>query len=214
MLKKISKQWILVISLILTLFSQLALSEEKSAENRLFDLLSKLDSMQADFQQQVINEQGELLQETSGGMTIKRPGKLLWITRIPYQHQVITDGETLWVYDLDLEQVTQQAFVRSLDQAPALLLSGDLTAISEQFVITNHQDKQNEFRLTPKNEGSVFAHIELHFEENQLDRLILNDNFGQRTDIAFNHVLVNLPVQDKQFIFTPPEHVDLIINEH
>lgn len=213
MLKETIKR-ILVASLLLATFSQSALTEENSAADHLFRLLEQLSSIQADFQQQVISEQGELLQETSGGMTVKRPGKLLWITRIPYQHQVITNGETLWIYDLDLEQVTQQAFVQSLDQAPALLLSGNLAAISEQFVITRQQGELNQFSLTPKNEGSVFSYIELHFAEDQLERLILNDNFGQRTDISFSHVLINSPIQDEQFTFEPPADVDLIINEH
>lgn len=200
--------------LFLATFNPSASAEENPDADRLFKLLEQLNSIQADFQQQVISEQGELLQETSGGMTVKRPGKLIWITRIPYQHQVITNGETLWIYDLDLEQVTQQAFVQSLDQAPALLLSGNLTAIAEQFVITSQQGELNQFTLTPKNEGSVFSFIKLHFAGGQLERLILNDNFGQRTDISFNHVLINLPIRDEQFNFEPPADVDLIINEH
>ena len=196
-------------------FSSQWVLAEKTAENHLFALLQEINSLQAGFEQQVRNEQGEVLQQTTGEMLIKRPGKLLWITQTPYQHQVITDGDTLWVYDLDLEQVTQQPFVHSLDQAPALLLSGDLEAISNQFTITNQvDDDQQRFTLTPINEGSVFSSLELRFAGNRLDRLVLSDNFAQRTAIRFTNLSINPPIEDAQFSFVPPEHVDLIINEH
>jgi outer membrane lipoprotein carrier protein len=198
-----------------SLFVSSLLQASPDAEQELFLLLEQLQSLEGRFQQTITDERGEIVQEARGELLVKRPGKLLWSTQEPYQHQVITDGQTLWIYDLDLEQVTQQAFTNNLDQAPALLLSGDIKAISEQFVIDAVETGETlkHYSLQPKAQGSVFSSIEVVFNQAALSKLLLKDNFGQLTDISFDQVKMNPVLADKRFQFTPPEHVDLIIND-
>ena len=182
---------------------------------QLNQLFQGMDTLQGRFQQTIVGRNEEVLQQASGLLQVKRPHQLKWFTQEPYQHQIITDGNILWVYDLDLEQATRQAFASNLDQAPALLLSGDITAISERFTISQilQSDGGQRFQLQPRLEGSVFSSIVIGFVDQQLSELLLSDNFGQQTRIVFSDLQINKLIADEQFQFVPPEQVDVINDE-
>ena len=118
------------------LFSCCAAAESRlDSVEKLTRLLSPMESLEGQFEQSIFAEDGQLMQQASGRLKIKRPRQMIWETLQPYQHKVVTNGVLLWIHDLDLEQVTQQEFGDNLDQAPALLLSGNVQALSEKFVI-------------------------------------------------------------------------------
>ena len=82
-------------------------------------------TMQADFDQQVLDGNRQLLQSSQGHMWIMRPGRFRWDYETPYKQQLVADGERLWSYDEELEQVTVQPASEVLTSTPAMLLSGD-----------------------------------------------------------------------------------------
>ena len=84
-----------------------------------------LITMQADFDQQVLDGNRQLLQSSQGHMWIMRPGRFRWDYKSPYKQQLVADGERLWSYDEELEQVTVQPASEVLTSTPAMLLSGD-----------------------------------------------------------------------------------------
>src|SRR5262245_30958888 len=99
---------------------------DDAATQRLSELLSKAQTMTARFSQLTLDGSGTRLQETSGQLSLKRPGLFRWHTDAPQEQLLISNGEKVWLFDPDLEQVTIQKLDQRLTQTPALLLSGDL----------------------------------------------------------------------------------------
>ena len=199
-----------VLALLLAVFPASA----DPATEQLNAQLANMQAFKTHFRQTISDEKGELLQEASGELIIQRPRKLYWSTQQPYQHLVVTDGKVLWVYDIDLEQVSRQPFSDELDQAPALLLSGEIEQISKHYAVsTSMVDSTLRFELLPKKPGSVFQRMTIDFNNKKLLGMSLTDNFGQLTEIIFSELELNPQIDPELFNFSPPEGLDVIIDE-
>jgi outer membrane lipoprotein carrier protein len=195
------------------LFAVFTASADPATE-QLSAQLANMQAFKTDFTQKITDEKGELLQEASGELIIQRPRKLYWSTQQPYQHLVVTDGKVLWIYDIDLEQVSRQPFSDDLDQAPALLLSGEIEQISKHYAVsTSMVDNTLRFELHPKKSGSVFQRMTVDFNNKKLLGMSLTDNFGQLTEIIFSKLELNPQIDPELFNFSPPEGLDVIIDE-
>ncbi|WP_297292716.1 outer membrane lipoprotein chaperone LolA [Oceanicoccus sp.] len=199
--------------LLLSSFSLVAASE--TAVQQLSAQLQAMNSLTAEFKQTINDNTGAVLQEAEGSLTVKRPRRFHWRTEQPYEHLVVTDGKDLWLYDIDLEQITQQAFTPDLDKAPALLLSGEVDEISKQYQVqvSSSADNTLTFTLTPNRPDNLFKQLTISFNNKQLQGMILKDSFEQLTTIMFSSVRLNVDVADSLFLFTPPDGVDVIRDE-
>ena len=186
---------------------------EAVATKKLVENLSAMNSMKADFHQTVEDSKRARLQDVTGKIWVKRPGKFRWDTNEPYPQSIITNGELLWIYDVDLEQITQRKLDRQVGNTPALLLSGNPEAISESFAISAYEYEETgewRFDLTPKSEEALFELLRVHFVNGKLRDMFLRDSLGQTTRIEFKSPEINVAVDDKVFDFEPPEGVDVI----
>lgn len=109
----------------------LSASEGSDSANELASLLKGYESYQADFIQIVVNENGNKVQETRGSLKAKRPGLFYWETSAPLSQFIVSDGETVEVYDPDLEQVTIHNLDDRVQSTPALLLSGEVDNLED-----------------------------------------------------------------------------------
>ena len=131
---------------------------------------------------------------------------------VPLEQFVVSDGNQLWLYDPDLEQVTVQAMGQHVVQTPALLLSGNVDELDDIFQIRlmpGEEDEQ-QFELTPKQGDSLFEQLRLTFSEGTLVQMHMADSLGQRSSLEFSNTQVNPLLEDSLFQFTPPEGVDVI----
>lgn len=191
-------------------------SEGVSASQRLSQLFATMRSIQADFDQQISDESGHRLQQASGKLVVKRPRQFYWRTLQPYEHLIVASGDVLWIYDVDLEQVSRQPFSDDLDRAPALILSGEAEKLAQQYHIemTDSGEANTQvFTLTPLQSDGVFRELQLTFVAEQLVSMKLVDNFEQQTDIRFSGVKYNVDIAPDQFEFSPPAGIDVIVNE-
>lgn len=188
------------------------LGAESSAAQQLTQQLTAIQSMQADFTQRVVDERGELLQEASGKVWIQRPRRLLWSTQEPYHHQIMTDGETLWMIDYDLDQISRKPFTEPLDMAPGLLLSGDVATIVKHYRVSTQRtsDSEQQFILLPNDEASVFQSMALTFRNQKPHTMRFTDHMGQQTTIQFRQVTLNVSLDTQLFRFVPPAGVEVI----
>jgi outer membrane lipoprotein carrier protein len=184
---------------------------EAVAAERLNTLLSRANTMSADFSQMTLSSNGANLQESSGRLVLKRPGMFRWHTAPPAEQLLVSDGEQIWLYDPDLEQVTIQKMDKRLTHTPALLLSGDVSKLQENFDITVIESGNvSEFLLTPKVNDTLFDNLRLSFLDGKINDMQLSDAVGQRTNILFQGVKVNESVQQSDFSFEVPPGVDVI----
>ncbi|MEH6492415.1 outer membrane lipoprotein chaperone LolA [Halopseudomonas sp.] len=186
-------------------------AEQKSAAKRLNELLSAANTMSATFSQMTLSSNGSSLQETTGQVTLQRPGMFRWHTDAPLEQVLISNGEKIWLFDPDLEQVTIQKLDQRLTHTPALLLSGDVSTLAENFSISWKEGSAvDDFVLSPKASDSMFETLRLSFRGGVINDMQLNDPIGQRTNILFQGVQLNQPVDAGQFNFTVPDWVDVI----
>jgi outer membrane lipoprotein carrier protein len=178
----------------------------------LHELLSHTRSLQGDFTQVTTDQQGEVVEENTGTFAIKRPGLLRWHIAEPFEQLLVSNGETLWVYDPDLEQVTINTVDEQMQQNSALLLSSDLEKLQANYEAEEVRTEGNEkvFALLPKDAGNSFERLELQFEGDQLTGWDLYTALGEKSTFTFEDLKVNEPVADELFKFDPPPGVDVL----
>ena len=202
--------------LFLTLLASVSSAHAASATDRLMDFFTNVKSMQAEFTQTVVS-QGFAGKETSHGVfRLLRPGKFRWDYTEPYQQHIIADGNKLWVYDVDMDQVIVKSLNQVLGQTPAVLLSGS-ASLTDRFDIQDLPSKQDQglswVQLRPKDGESSYERLMLGFNDQNIRAMELVDNFGQVTALLFSKVQRNLDMDTKTFQFEPPPGVDVIGEE-
>lgn len=168
-------------------------------------------SVRANFHQVVTDKQGRKVQEVDGEMQLLRPNKFRWDYRKPYEQQIISDGNQVWLYDTELAQVTVRSLDKSIGSSPAALLAGG-AAIDKTFKLINAPGKGDLewINAIPKDKESGFEMILMGFNGNQIQEMSLVDSFGHTTKIVFSQVEVNLQLGEKNFLFNPPKGVDVV----
>ncbi|MCF7202634.1 outer membrane lipoprotein chaperone LolA [Pseudomonas oligotrophica] len=201
---------------LLSLFAFLAVlapahADESASTRRLTSLLNQAETLTGRFSQLSLDAGGTQLQETSGELALKRPGQFRWHTDEPMEQLLVSNGEKVWLYDPDLEQVTIQKLDQRLTHTPALLLSGDVSSISENFEIS-HKEAGDviDFTLRPKARDTLFDSLRLSFRGGVINDMQLIDSVGQRTNILFMGVKMNQPLKADLFSFEIPEGADVI----
>jgi len=177
------------------------------------EFFTDLQTLQADFDQQVLDGNRQLLQSSQGHMWIKRPGRFRWDYETPYRQQLVADGEHLWSYDEDLEQVTVQPASEVLTSTPAVLLSGDkplelLFSIEDTSTTAGEQ----QVTLVPKSDDSNVTRLHVHFSGKLLTRIDAEDSFGNTTQFSFTRLERNPELDESIFTFTPPAGADVVGN--
>ena len=171
----------------------------------------EIKSFEARFGQVVLDESLNSIDDGQGKVWIKRPGLFRWDYEPPEAQEIVGDGEQVWIYDIELEQVTVRDQQQALGRTPAILLagSGDLT---ENYYIDDigTQGRYDWVNLVPKDEDSGFTEVRIGFEDNRLRLMELLDNLGQRTRISFVDLKENADISPKVFQFVLPEGVDVI----
>ena len=72
------------------------------------DFLDDVTTISGRFEQELIDADDAVVEESSGTLDIQRPGRFRWSYTEPYRQDLIADGTNLWSYDVDLEQVVNQ----------------------------------------------------------------------------------------------------------
>ncbi len=178
---------------------------------RLDRFFEKVDTFKASFIQVVLDENLLALEESSGLLWIARPGRFRWDYESVHPQTIVADGQVLWVYDIELEQVTRREQESAIGQTPAVLLSSgqqyrkdyDVNDLGDQGAV-------NWISLTPKLSDGSFAEIQLGFEGETLRLIQLLDELNQITRVTLADVIENQSIPDSVFRFVPPIGVDVI----
>jgi outer membrane lipoprotein carrier protein len=182
------------------------------AASRVDAYLASVETLSADFTQVVRNRDGQVVDRASGTLSLSRPNRFRWDYRQPYLQTIVADGERLWLYDSDLEQVTVRALEAGLGSTPAMLLSGS-GKVADAFtsVALERQGEWTWARLRPAQEGSDFDRVSLAFDaRGELAAMELRDKLGQATVIEFANVRRNPGLDAALFRFEPPPGADVI----
>jgi outer membrane lipoprotein carrier protein len=208
------KQSLLAVILLAGASSTVAAQEPRAESPRLDRFLESVQTLSADFEQELRGADGRLIQSASGTFSLKRPNRFLWSYREPIEQLVVADGERLWMYDVELEQVTVTPLDDTVTASPAMLLSGDAD-VRESFdvVETFEADGLSWTRLAPTIAGADFSSIAVAFDGSLPAVLEFVDGLDETTQIVFDNVVINPELGNRLFDFAPPAGVDVIGDE-
>ena len=198
------------ISIVLATFTCAPALAADAAE-RLQTHLKNVQSLTADFEQIVFDQERAEVQRSSGRLRLHRPARFRWDYRTPYKQLILSDGETVWIYDEELEQVTVKPLDRAVARTPAMVLSsGD--AVDRHYEVTDLGEREglDWLRLVPKASDTDYEHVRLGFGGDALRVMELEDGFGQITRLNFSDIDANAAIDPMWFRFEPPPGVDVI----
>ena len=200
------------IKLIFLIFIYLIIVQASSANsnNPLQYFLTDLNTLEAKFFQTLINENGDKLEKTEGILYLKTPGSFFWHYQKPYAQKIISNGNKLWIFDEDLEQVTIKNIDNKIEQTPAGIILGN-QSIKEHFVQVNMGiiDSYDWIELTPKDLDAQYKSIKIGFNNDNLGMMIIVDNLEQITRIDFADAKKNIKLSSEIFNFIVPDNIDI-----
>ena len=151
---------------------------------------------------------------SSGTFEFARPSRFKFLYKKPFEQSIVADGQTLWLYDVDLNQVTARKQSQVLGSTPAALIAAapDLKALQADFTLADAPDKDGLQWVvaTPKGKDGQLQTVRVGFKAADLAALEILDSFGQRSLLTFKHLEVNPALPASSFQFTPPAGADLI----
>ena len=136
----------------------------------------------------------------------------------PFEQSIVADGQTLWLFDVDLNQVTARKQAQVMGSTPIALVASapDLRALQAEFVITDaaSSDKGSEglqwVLATPRSKDNALRSVRMGFKGNTLAVLEMEDSFGQQSVLRFSGFEVNAGIDAATFVFKPPTGADVI----
>ena len=148
---------------------------------------------------------------SSGTFTFARPGKFIWQYEKPYAQLLQADGDKLYVYDKDLNQVTVRSLGGALGASPAAILFGS-NDLDKNFTLRDAGVKAgiDWLELTPKAKDTQFQRVGIGFKDGNLEAMELHDVFGNVTLLTFSNIQKNPPLPADAFKFTVPKGADVI----
>ncbi|GAB4223067.1 MAG: outer membrane lipoprotein chaperone LolA [Francisella sp.] len=177
--------------------------------NSLIEKIKNINSMSANFTQKMIDGQNNNNVNSKGYMTLKKPQYFKWETTSPNKQIIISNGEKLFIYDGDLEQLIIKKVSNDIAQYPYLiLLSKNADNINKLFKVS--QKGENTYILKPKDDQMI-DNIKIQFTPtNQLKYLEISTSLHQLTQIDFSNTKINENINNTTFNFKAPKGTDII----
>ena len=178
--------------------------------------INNVSSMSSEFTQVVLDKRGSKIQDAEGVMLFKRPDKFRWDYLKPYQNQIISDGDRLYIYDQDLRQVSINPIAKMAGATPLLIIASK--NVEKYFILKNIEDQANNevnqnikwVEAIPREQSAGFSKVILGLAENKLSVMKVVDAFEHITTISFKNTKYNMNLADKNFLFKLSSGIDVI----
>jgi outer membrane lipoprotein carrier protein len=193
----------------------LAGSAHASALDQFKTFVSGTKSAKGEFTQQQVRKAagGKVAPVSSGTFVFARPGKFIWTYQKPYDQVLQADGEQLYIYDKDLNQVTVKKLGNALGSSPAAILFGS-NDLEKNFTLSDAgaRDGLEWLNAVPKNKDTSFEQISIGLRDGVPQAMELKDTFGQTSVLKFTSFQRNPALSAQQFKFEIPKGADVFNN--
>ncbi len=170
-----------------------------------------LSTLEGRFEQRVTDANGNPVETSNGIIAVRAPRQFRWEYEAPFPQLIVADGDNVWIFDPDLDQVTVRAQALEEARSPLTVLT-DLGQLDEDYRVSGLPDSEglSWLRLEPKSSEAPFRHCDLGFDDGGFARMVLVDQLGQRNEIAFRDWRRNAALDAALFRFVPPAGVDVV----
>ncbi|NRF26525.1 outer membrane lipoprotein chaperone LolA [Vibrio coralliilyticus] len=184
----------------------LSFSVIAAPKDELSQRLQLTDGFSADFSQQLISPEGEMLTEGEGKVEIARPSLFRWTTTSPDENVLVSDGESLWYYSPFIEQVSIYWQEQATEQTPFVLLTRNRASDWENYKVSQQGDV---FTLVPTAVDTNQGQFKLEIDgKGAVKGFSVIEQDGQKSTFKFNNIKLAKPSADR-FTFTIPEGVEV-----
>jgi len=186
----------------------LAACAHASATDELRDFVRTVKSGKSTFTQTVTPPKGKQ-KVSDGSFEFSRPNRFRFVYQKPYAQTVVGDGDRVWIYDPDLNQVSSRRTGDALANTPAaLIVSNDIDKV---FTLADQPSKDgiDWVLATPKQAEGTVRSLRVGFRGHELAQLQIDDSFGQKSLIVFNGFEPNAKLPPDTFVFVPPKGADV-----
>ncbi|WP_372524651.1 outer membrane lipoprotein chaperone LolA [Piscinibacter sp.] len=197
-------------SLVAALFTLTSFAAHADAVETLKEFVRDVKTGRAAFTQTVTSPDGVKKKTSKGSFEFSRPNRFRFTYVKPFEQVIVGDGQKVWIYDADLNQVSSRKFSQALGATPAALLAGG--SLEQDFELASLPAKGglDWAQATPKAKEGAFESVRVGFRGKELAALEIVDSFGQRSLLQFSQMAANAPVSADSFKFTVPPGADLI----
>ena len=232
-LRPVARRTMAVLSVLLAMNSIAAYAQPESMNgtnslndsngiNSLENFIKTTKSGRASFSQVVTSpaKEGQTpkIKTSSGSFEFLRPNRFKFIYKKPFEQSIVADGQTLWLHDMDLNQVTARKLAQVLNGTPAAVIAaaGDLKGLEADFNLTPLPEKSGLqwVQASPKTKDGQLQSISVGFKPtdkgSELAVLEILDSFGQKSVMTFSQFEVNPALSPASFQFKPPVGADVI----
>lgn len=180
------------------------------AADALRSFVQDVKSGRASYTQTVTSPDGAKKKTSTGSFEFLRPNRFRFDYAKPYEQLIVADGQKVWLYDVDLAQVTVRPYDQALGNTPASILAGG--AIERDFTLKPEAEQGglDWVQAVPKAAGSNFRSLRVGFKGRELAALEIVDGFGQRSRLDFGHFEANVTLAPARFQFKAPAGVDVL----
>jgi outer membrane lipoprotein carrier protein len=190
----------------------LATTAHASALDQFKSFVSGTKAARGEFTQQQVRKSatGKAAPTSSGTFLFARPGKFIWTYQKPYEQLLQADGESLYIYDKDLNQVTTKKLGNALGSSPAAILFGS-NDLEKNFTLSEAgtRDGLEWLNAVPKNKDTSFEQISIGLRNGMPEAMELKDSFGQTSLLKFHNFQRNPALAAQQFKFDIPKGADV-----
>ena len=174
------------------------------------DFAQNVKSGRAAFTQTVTSVDGAKKKDSSGQFEFVRPNRFRFTYAKPFEQQIVADGQKVWLYDVDLNQVTVRPMTQAIGATPAALLAGGTLDKEFDLKAMPAVDGMEWVQATPRTKDGPIQSLRVGFKGTALAALEILDGFGQRSLLRFGALEQNIKLPDETFQFTPPKGADVI----
>lgn len=178
--------------------------------DQLKNFLESSRSARGVFAQTVTARSGRKPQPSAGLFALQRPGKFRWSYEKPYKQLLVSDGNKLWSYDPELNQVAVKKLGSALGSSPAALLAGQDLGKHFDLKEGSAEDGIEFVEATPKSGDASFERVKIGFAANLPVSMEIHDSFAQVTVLRFSRFEINPPLPAALFHFVAPAGADVV----
>lgn len=181
-------------------------ANKQTDKQALRQLVTNFNHFAANFTQKVEDNTGQLVMSGKGKVYMAQPRLFRWHAETPDEHLMVSDGQTLWIHNIDLEQVTILTAQTAIDTTPLALLTSPDDSLWQRYSVVK---KGQVYQIKPLEQQGQIREVNLRFEAQQLQQLTMLDASGQQSTFVFEPLQSNAQLAATLFIFTPPDGVDI-----
>jgi outer membrane lipoprotein carrier protein len=191
-------------------FGAFAPAAQADALDMLREFVRDVKSGRASFTQTVSSADGAKKRSSSGSFEFARPNRFRFAYAKPFEQLIVSDGQKVWIYDADLNQVSVRKLTQALGATPAALLAGATLDKEFELVAQPSTDGIDWVQATPRQKDGAFQSMRIGFRGRELAVVEILDSFGQRSVLQFSQYAANAAIPEQSFRFVPPPGTDVI----